>query len=144
MDKKWRWLIVMIFAAAMAWVESAVVLYMRMLIERLESYRQGALPTGLGLGPLVPDSGPLVGACPGASQYRRFDDRVGRCSSIGTAKKSRFGPARPPGVFTCSESCWPSTFSWPIRSMRLWKALIQAIICLQLDSIGLCSSWRWG
>jgi hypothetical protein len=50
MDKKWRWVMVVSFAAAMAWVESAVVLYMRMLIERLEGYRQGALPAGLGLG----------------------------------------------------------------------------------------------
>ena len=50
MNEKWRWLIVVIFAAAMAWVESAVVLYMRMLIDRLELYRQAPLPAGLGLG----------------------------------------------------------------------------------------------
>jgi hypothetical protein len=49
MYRKWIWLIVSIFAAAMAWVESALVLYMRMLVEHLELYRQGPLPASLGL-----------------------------------------------------------------------------------------------
>ncbi|HZD58682.1 MAG TPA: hypothetical protein VE136_18265 [Anaerolineales bacterium] len=50
MHRKWIWLIVIIFAAAMAWVESVLVLFMRMLIEHLELYRQGPLPASLGLG----------------------------------------------------------------------------------------------
>jgi hypothetical protein len=50
MNEKRRWLIVVVFASTMAWVESAVVLYMRMLLERSEIYRQGPLPASLGLG----------------------------------------------------------------------------------------------
>ena len=39
-----RWLIVAIFASAMAWVESAVVFYLRTMIDRLEPYQANPLP----------------------------------------------------------------------------------------------------
>ena len=38
MNPKYRWLVVVLFAAAMAWVEAAVVLYLRILIDRLQPY----------------------------------------------------------------------------------------------------------
>jgi len=39
-----RWLIVAIYAAAMAWVESAVVFYLRSMIGRIEPYQPDPLP----------------------------------------------------------------------------------------------------
>ncbi len=45
-----RWLTVVIFATAMAWVESAVVFYLRTLIDRIEPYQANPLPIIGGLG----------------------------------------------------------------------------------------------
>jgi len=39
-----RWLVVVIFAVAMAWVESAVVLYLRTMVDRIEPYQPNPLP----------------------------------------------------------------------------------------------------
>ena len=39
-----RWLIVVIYAIAMAWVESAVVFYLRSMIDRIEPYQPDPLP----------------------------------------------------------------------------------------------------
>jgi hypothetical protein len=50
MSEKKRCIIVVLFAAAMAWVESAVVVYLRTLVDRLEPYQINPLP-------LVPEIG---------------------------------------------------------------------------------------
>jgi hypothetical protein len=47
-----RWLVVVFYAVAMAWVESAVVFYLRTLIERIEPYQPEPLPTTGALGPV--------------------------------------------------------------------------------------------
>lgn len=47
-----RWLTVVIFAMAMAWVESAVVYYLRTMINRIEPYQPNPLPIIGGLGPV--------------------------------------------------------------------------------------------
>ncbi len=39
-----RWLMVVIYATAMAWVESAVVFYLRSMIDRIEPYQPNPLP----------------------------------------------------------------------------------------------------
>lgn len=39
-----RWMMVAIFAAAMAWVESAVVFYLRTMIDRIEPYQTNPFP----------------------------------------------------------------------------------------------------
>jgi len=44
MASKTRWLLVVIFAIAMAWVESAVVVDLRTLVDRLEPYQTNPLP----------------------------------------------------------------------------------------------------
>lgn len=46
-----RWLVVVLFATAMAWNESAVVLYLRTLSNRLEPYQPNPLPLVAGLAP---------------------------------------------------------------------------------------------
>lgn len=39
-----RWIIVVVFAAAMAWVEAAVVFYLRTMIDRIEPYQPDPFP----------------------------------------------------------------------------------------------------
>src|SRR6266568_8394685 len=57
-----RWLIVALFASAMAWVESAVVFYLRTMVDRIEPYQPNPLPiaTGLGFAELVREAATLV------------------------------------------------------------------------------------
>lgn len=43
-ESRRRWFTVVIFAAAMAWVESAVVFYLRSMIDRIEPYQPNPLP----------------------------------------------------------------------------------------------------
>ncbi len=47
-----RWWTVAVFAVAMAWVESAVVFYLRTMIDRLEPYQAEPLPIIGSLGPV--------------------------------------------------------------------------------------------
>ena len=47
-----RWWIVVIYAIAMAWVESAVVYYLRTQIDRIEPYQPNPLPMVGGFGPV--------------------------------------------------------------------------------------------
>ncbi len=48
MNPKYRLLVVVLFAAAMAWVEAAVVLYLRVFLDRLQPYQADPLPPGFG------------------------------------------------------------------------------------------------
>jgi hypothetical protein len=48
-DKK-RWLVVFVFAVAMAWMESATVVYLRTLVGRIDPYQADPLPISVGLG----------------------------------------------------------------------------------------------
>jgi hypothetical protein len=47
-----RWLIVVVYAIAMAWVESAVVYYLRTQMDRMEPYQLNPLPEVGGFGPV--------------------------------------------------------------------------------------------
>jgi len=62
MAEKKRWIVIVIFAMAMAWVESAVVLYLRTMINRLVPYQPDPLPmmTGLGEAEIVREAATLV------------------------------------------------------------------------------------
>ncbi|MCX6544643.1 MAG: hypothetical protein NTV05_09545 [Acidobacteria bacterium] len=57
-----RWLTVATFAVAMAWVEAAVVYYLRTLVGRIEPYQADPLPMigGLGSAELVREAATLV------------------------------------------------------------------------------------
>ncbi len=50
MRERTRWFIVMIFASAMAWMESATVVYLRTLVSRIEPHQATPLPVSVGLG----------------------------------------------------------------------------------------------
>jgi hypothetical protein len=45
-----RWIVVVLYAVGMAWVESAVVYYLRTMIDRIEPYQPNPLPIIGGLG----------------------------------------------------------------------------------------------
>jgi hypothetical protein len=47
-----RWLTVVVYAIAMAWLESAVVYYLRSMIHRIEPYQPTPLPEVGGFGPV--------------------------------------------------------------------------------------------
>src|SRR5579871_2716880 len=47
-----RWLTVVVFAIAMAWVESAVVYDLRTMVNRIEPYQSEPLPLIGGMGPV--------------------------------------------------------------------------------------------
>lgn len=57
-----RWLIVVLFAVAMAWFESATVYYLRVLVDRVQPYQPNPLPVHGALGPveLVREAATLV------------------------------------------------------------------------------------
>lgn len=57
-----RWWTVVVFAAAMAWVEAAVVYYLRTMINRINPYQPEPLPLVGGIGPaeLVREAATLV------------------------------------------------------------------------------------
>jgi hypothetical protein len=57
-----RWLVVALYATAMAWVESAVVYYLRTMVHRIEPYQPNPLPiaTGLGHAELVREAATMI------------------------------------------------------------------------------------
>ena len=57
-----RWAVVVVFAMAMAWVESAVVFYLRTMIDRIDPYQPNPLPIigNLGSAELVREAATLV------------------------------------------------------------------------------------
>ena len=57
-----QWLIVVCYALAMAWVEAAVVFYLRTMINRLDPYQANPLPMagGFGLAEMVREAATLV------------------------------------------------------------------------------------
>ena len=57
-----RWLLVVLYAAAMAWVESAVVFYLRTMIDRIEPHQPGPFPLlhGFGWVELVREAATIV------------------------------------------------------------------------------------
>jgi hypothetical protein len=60
--KRARWLVVVVFAVAMAWVEAASVYYLRAMVDRIEPYQANPLPIRGVLGPveLVREAATLV------------------------------------------------------------------------------------
>ncbi len=57
-----RWLVVELFALAMAWVESSVVFYLRTMIDRLDPYQPNPLPIshGFAVAELIREAATLV------------------------------------------------------------------------------------
>lgn len=62
MKERTRWLTVVVYAMAMAWVESAVVFYLRTFSDRIDPYQADPLPriAGFGLAELVREAATLL------------------------------------------------------------------------------------
>lgn len=62
LTERTRWAVVVTFAAAMAWVESACVYYLRLLVDRVQPYQQDPLPIvgALGTVELVREAATLL------------------------------------------------------------------------------------
>src|SRR5439155_14982380 len=74
-----RWLVVVVFAVAMAWVEAAVVFYLRSLVGRIDPYQPNPMPedAGLAFAEMVREAATLVmllavGWLAGTSNGRRM------------------------------------------------------------------------
>ena len=50
MSEKKHWIVVSVFALAMAWMEAATVVYLRTLTSRIQPYQATPLPVSVGLG----------------------------------------------------------------------------------------------
>ena len=79
MNNKQAWLTVVVFATAMAWVESSVVFYLRTMIDRIQPYQAPPLPEfgGLGLAEVVRELATLlmlatIGLLAGKNTKSRF------------------------------------------------------------------------
>jgi hypothetical protein len=75
-----RWWIVVVFAVAMAWVEAAVVYYLRTLVNRIEPYQQEPFPIigGMARAELVREAATLVMLfCVGLLAGRSWRSRLG-------------------------------------------------------------------
>ena len=80
MHNRKLWLTVVLFATAMAWVESSVVFYLRTMIDRIEPYQPYPLPVfgGLGLAELIRELATLLMlAMVGALAGKNFKSRFG-------------------------------------------------------------------
>jgi hypothetical protein len=76
----WRWSIVVIFAIAMAWVESAVVYYLRTMINRIEPHQSNPLPIvgGIGTAEVIREAATLLMLwCVGVLAGRTWRSRWG-------------------------------------------------------------------
>jgi hypothetical protein len=78
-SERHRWFVVVLFAVGMAWVESASVYYLRVLVDRVEPYQPNPLPITGVLGPveLVREAATLlmlltVGILAAQTWYRRI------------------------------------------------------------------------
>ena len=62
MKNRKTWAVVVVYAAAMAWVESAVVYYMRTMIDRIEPYQPNPLPVvgNMGFAELVREAATMA------------------------------------------------------------------------------------
>lgn len=75
-----RWLTVTVFAVAMAWVESAVVFYLRTFVDRVQPHQQNPLPLASDLGAveLVREAATLIMLFTvGILAGRNWRDRIG-------------------------------------------------------------------
>jgi hypothetical protein len=80
LDYRVRWWLVAIYAVAMAWVEAAVVYYLRTMLDRIEPHQDNPLPIMGGLGPpeLVREAATLIMLLMvGSLAGRGWRDRLG-------------------------------------------------------------------
>ena len=127
-----RWLIVALFAVAMAWVEAATVYYLRVMVDRVDPYRANPLPMDGIVRPveLVREAATLVMlAAIGALAGRNARTRLGYAAiAFGVWDVFYY-------VFLKLISGWPtSLFDWDILFLLPlpWWGPVLAPVCIAL------------
>ncbi len=111
-SERMRWLVVVAFAVAMAWMESSTVLYLRTMVDRVVPYQADPLPVHAVLGPveLVREAATLIMLLTtGILAGRTWQQRFGYTAvAFGTWDVMYY-------VFLRLTSGWPSSiFDWDI------------------------------
>ena len=127
-----RWLTVVVFAVAMAWVEAASVYYIRAMVDRVDPYQPDPLPIrgALGQVELVREAATLVMlATVGALAGRTWQKRVGYAAiAFGVWDVLYY-------VFLRAICDWPrSPFDWDVLFLipLPWWGPVLAPVCIAL------------
>lgn len=127
-----RWLVVVLFAVAMAWVEAATVYYLRVMVDRVDPYQPNPLPMDEIVGPveLVREAATLVMlAAIGALAGRNRRTRLGYAAiAFGVWDVFYY-------VFLKLISGWPtSLFNWDVLFLLPlpWWGPVLAPVCIAL------------
>ena len=140
-----RWMIVVTFAAGMAWVEAACVYYLRVLVDRVQPYQPNPLPIHGTLGEveLVREAATLVMlATTGMLAGRRWGARLGYAAIAFGAWDILYY------VFLRIMSGWPSSlFDWDILFLLPlpWWGPVLAPVCIAVLMIAwgtLVTQWQ--
>ena len=125
-----RWLLVVVFAIGMAWVEAATVYYLRVMVDRINPYQANPLPMGgiLGQVELLREAATLVMLLTlGALAGRRWHTRLGYTAvAFGVWDIFYY-------VFLKAISDWPtSLFDWDILFLLPlpWWGPVLAPVCI--------------
>jgi hypothetical protein len=127
-----RWLLVVVFAVGMAWLEAACVYYLRVMVDRVVPYQSNPLPMNGVLEPveLVREAATLVMLLTvGALAGRRWDTRLGYTAiAFGVWDIFYY-------VFLKAICDWPkSVFDWDILFLLPlpWWGPVLAPVCIAL------------
>ncbi len=127
-----RWLVVVLFAVAMAWLEAATVYYLRVMVDRVDPYQPNPLPMDGIVGPveLVREAATLVMlAAVGALAGRNGRTRLGYAAiAFGVWDVFYY-------VFLKLISGWPtSLFDWDVLFLLPlpWWGPVLAPVCIAL------------
>src|SRR5207247_1044643 len=121
-----RWMIVVTFAAGMAWVEAACVYYLRVVVDRVEPYQPDPLPIRRNLGELelVREGATLlIVAMTGMLARRTWPERQGyrpvrvRPWARGVFMGDSIGAL--PGGLDTVRRVLPTAFNWPVFGAAL-------------------------
>lgn len=136
MSERIRPLVVIVFAAAMAWVESAAVVYLRTLIGRIEPYQPNPLPVSVGLGEIeaIREAATLVMLCSvGWLAGRTWRSRLGYAMmAFGVWDILYY-------VFLIPMTGWPrSPFDWDILfllPLPWWGPVVAPVLIAMLMAV---------
>ena len=125
-----RWLLVVVFAAGMAWVEAASVYYLRAMVDRIEPYQENPLPIRGVLGPveLVREAATLVmllmvgilAASP-----------LGDSRSRGVVGFSARQPGE--GALACAGRTWQRRLGYTALAFGVWDILYYVFLWIICD-----------
>jgi hypothetical protein len=113
-----RWCLVVVFAVGMAWVESACVFYLRVMVDRIQPYQENPLPIRGILGPveLVREAATLV-----------------MLVTLGMIAGSPGSAARPPRPGAVRDRTWRKRLGYTAIAFGVWDILYYVFLRLISD-----------